>query len=467
MFLCILKKFWLDIGRPNLKKARKSKYFPLKEEGIPVYLFIMSKDLIKKIIVDFHQQEYTKFFSRDLDVPIDVEKIITLIGPRRSGKTAQLFNMIHELMQAGVSKKNIIYINFEDERIDYFTPDLDDIMNAYLELYPEVKLENCYLFFDEIQNIDSWDKYVRRMYDTVTKHIFVSGSNAKLLSKDIATSLRGRTLTYQVLPLSFKEFCTFKGVELDFIGTRNRSRIIHELDTYLEFGGFPEIISFDNDLKIKTLQEYFNTMVYRDIVERYNVKNTTVLKYFLKRLFASATKNMSINKMYNEIRSAGMKIAKQQLYDYLDNSESIYLASVLKKYSSTIVNQELGERKIYIIDNGLLNAISFKFSDDAGKSMEQAVYQELMRRGHQVYFFKDKQECDFVVVQGHQPFELIQVCYSLDDTDTREREIGGLAEACDSMGLKTGLIITKDKKESIERNGVSIKVVPLFEWLLK
>jgi hypothetical protein len=226
------------------------------------------------------------------------------------------------------------------------------------------------------------------------------------------------------------------------------------------------VIDYDDALRNRVLQEYFNVMIYRDLLERYEIKNLSALKFFLKRIMSSATKQLSVNNIYNELKSSGFKIGKTQLYDNLDACVNIYMAQILRKHTNSLVDRELGDKKIYAIDNGLLNAIDYKFSDDTGKSLEQAVFLELKRREKDIYFYKDKFECDFIVKHGLDVMEAIQVTVSMSDGKTRKREIRGLMDCCEEFGLQSGLIVTLDSAEEIELNGIKISVVPLYRWLL-
>jgi len=427
----------------------------------------MKKELLKIIIRDFHVSPLPKLNRRTLEVPIDSGKIVTLVGVRRSGKTSYLFNIIEDLLVRGVPMEKILYVNFEDERLDLKTEELDLLLQAYQELYPDTDIKDCWFFFDEIQNIADWDRFIRRIYDKGTGKIFITGSNARFLSSEIATSLRGRTISYEVFPLSFTEYLDFKGVTVDQHSSKSIARINHHLTDYLRHGGFPEVINYDDCLRNRVLQEYFNVMIYRDLLERYEIKNLPTLKFFLKRLMASATKQVSVNNIYNELKSSGFKIGKTQLYDNLEACQNIYMALLLRKQTRSMVERELGEKKIYAIDNGLLNALDYKFSDDTGKTMEQAVFLELKRRGQDIYFFKEKVECDFVVKRGFEITEAIQVAATLSDKKTRKRELRGLLECCNTFGLKEGLIITAEASEDLELAGIKVNIIPLYRWLLQ
>ena len=273
------------------------------------------KEIIKNIIADFHAAPIEAVFIRDLQLPVGSGKVISLIGPRRSGKSFYFFHLMRGLVQSGVELQHILYLNFEDERLNLKAADLDLVLQAYQELHPDVKWKNCHFFFDEIQNIEHWEKFARRCYDTITRNIYLTGSNANLLSREIATAMRGRTLTYEILPLSFTEYLRFKKVNGQTLGTATRSKVRKLFRHYLTEGGYPEVALMNDHLKTQALQEYFDVMTYRDLVERYQFTNLTVIKYFLKRVASTTGSYLSLNKIYNELRSQNYKLDKNFLYE--------------------------------------------------------------------------------------------------------------------------------------------------------
>ena len=336
------------------------------------------KEIIKELIRDFHVGRLPETKERALSLPLNVEKVITVVGTRRSGKTYLLLQTIGKLLKEK-SKEEIVYINLEDERLELKIENADLLLQAYRELYPSKDLSRVYFFFDEIQNLDGWERFIRRIYDRVTKRIYLTGSNSKLLSSEIATALRGRTIKYELYPLSFKEFLSFKDIFIsipeDLYSTETKAVIAKAFYEYLLYGGFPEIVFLgDEKLKIKTLQEYFEVMFYRDLIERYEIKNISVLKYFLKRVIEGITTPLSVNNIYNELKSQGYKVSKDSLYEFLDNAEAVYLIRLLKKYSLSVLKTELGAKKVYTVDNGLVNAITFKFKQDLGKLLENLMF---------------------------------------------------------------------------------------------
>lgn len=429
---------------------------------------MIKKEVLKEIIRDFHRGTLPESRERGLIIPANSGKIVSLSGVRRSGKTFLLFETIKSLLSGELPKERILYINFEDERLEFGKDDLDLIMQSYRELYPDISLSQCHFFFDEIQNVPGWEKFVRRVYDGVTKNIFVTGSNSQILGTEIATSLRGRTVSYKVFPLSFREYLSFNNVEPDLHHSKTRAKVVHLFEKFLFEGGFPETLTFkDPPLKNKVLQEYFDVMLYRDLIDRFKITNIPVLKYFIKRIFESITSPVSVNSIYNELKSQGYKVGKNSLYEYLDAADAIYLFLVAKKYTGSVLKQELGEKKVYAIDNGLLNAVTFKFSKDYGKLLENAVFLELYKKGWEVFFYKGKRECDFIALDERDTGSIIQVSYTITDKATRRREIEGVVEVCRSLSAQEGYVVTSSEEESFREQGISIKVVPAYKFLLE
>jgi WD40 repeat protein/predicted AAA+ superfamily ATPase len=443
--------------------------FLLEKRKDGYYNFLMKrKDLIKQVILDFHRSQLQEHHKRNITVPLDTDKIISIIGPRRAGKTYFLYQLMDELLQnRDVTKKQIIYINFEDERLDLEKQELDFILQSYRELYADIPLESVYFFFDEIQNLEGWEQFTRRVYDTVSRNIFITGSNAKLLSKEIATSLRGRHLVFEVFPLSFSEYLDFHGESPDYLSSGGHASVLRRLDDFLRFGGFPGLISTNRALKYNELQIYYDTMIFRDLVERYEIKQVNILKYFLKRLMVSVTKDFSINKIYNDLKSRGFRVSKDLLYEFQEGVETIFLMLVLKKLDPSVVKQELSEKKIYCIDTGLINAVTNQLSGDTGKLLENMVAVELRRRNPGIFFYRGKSECDFVIMDREKVVSVVQVCESIRDPETREREIRGVLEASRRFETDNGLIITREEEEEISLEGIRIQVIPVYKYLLE
>jgi len=424
------------------------------------------KQVIKRIISDFHARPLPAFKPRHLEVPLNLGKIITIIGPRRAGKTWYFFQLISRLEQAGIKRQQILYLNFEDERLDFEGTSYDDILDAYLELYVDQELNNVYLFFDEIQEINNWEKFIRRLYDTVTRNIFLTGSNARMLSKEIATSLRGRSLSFEIMPLSFMEYLEFKGIDYhDRYSTRNRARIQNSFEEYLIWGGFPELVDIDTRFKPDILQEYFNVMLYRDLTERYSIRDVSILKYLIKRLIASFTKEFSVNKLYNDLKSRGLSIGKNSIYRITEQIFSVFLMTYIEKYDPSVVKREMSNRKIYLYDNGFASAINYIFSEDRGKLLENLVFSYLRSRTEEIFFLKNGWECDFVAFFKNKRPLLVQVTDHLTK-DNVARELKGISRAQKRIKDARAIILTSEKKAQIDNMPDGIEVFHVMDWLM-
>lgn len=424
------------------------------------------KKILKTIIKDFHLRPLPPFKPRQLTVPLDLGKIITIVGPRRAGKTWYLFQLIASLEKVGIKREQIFYLNFEDERLD-LDAGYDQILDAYLELYPDQKLDDLYIFFDEIQEIPDWEKYVRRLYDTVSRKIFLTGSNAKMLSKEIATALRGRSLSFEIMPLSFPEFLSFRSIDSkDTYSTKNRAKIQSSFDEYLTWGGYPELVDMESRFKANILQEYFNVMLYRDLMDRYEIRDASILKYLIKRLISSFTKEFSVNKLYNDLKSRGIKIGKDSIYRLMDRIFSIYMVTSVEKYDPAVVKREMSNKKIYLYDNGIASAIRYAFSEDRGKYLENLIFTGIRNTTEAIFFLKNGYECDFVVFPETEKPVLIQVTATLHQ-DNFNREINGLEKARKRIKNSRSLLITEDLAVPSDMLPEWVEVKTAYEWLLE
>jgi len=425
----------------------------------------VQKDIFKILIVDSQEKDLSYVRDRDLEIPLDTGKIISLIGVRRSGKTHVLYSIIKKIRKT-VDPKNLVYINFEDDRLfPIELKDLNTMLDAYYEMYPDKKNEKVYFFFDEIQNVQNWEKFIRRLYDTENCVVFLTGSSAKLLSKEIATALRGRTLSFEVFPLSFSEFLRFRGINTDVHSSKSRARIKNALADYPIRGGFPEIVNYDRAVFLKTLQEYIDLIMYRDIIERYRVSNTFLLKRLIKFCYSNISTLVSFNKLYNDFKSEGLSISRNTVYEYISYLEDANALFTVPIYAKSVREQWRNPRKIYSVDVGFKTAMDFPLSMDTGRVFENIVFLELRRKTERIYYFKGKREVDFYYMAGGEE-RLLNVSYQMDLPATREREISSLVEAMKNFSLEQGSIVTSEHKELIKTEAGKIYVIPLWEWLL-
>ena len=425
----------------------------------------MQKDIFKRLIADSQEKDLSQVVDRDIEVPFDSGKIISLVGVRRSGKTHLLYSTVGKLRKT-VGPQNIVYINFEDDRLfPLDLKDLDTLLDAYYELYPGKKNEKVYFFFDEIQNVQNWEKFVRRIYDTENCAIFLAGSSAKLLSREIATALRGRTLSYEVFPLSFREFLRFKGIKVDGRSSKARAVIQNAFTDYLTRGGFPELINYDQAVFTKTLQEYIDLIVYRDIIERFGVSNTFLLKRLVKFCFTNISTLVSLNKLYNDFKSEGLKISRNTVYEYISHIEDAFALFTVPVYAQSMREQWRNPRKIYAGDVGFKTAMDYPFALDTGRVFENIVYLELRRKAERISYLKDRQEVDFYYTREGKE-SLLNVCYDMALPATRDREVRGLTDAMKRLALGESQIVTAEVSEIIDTEAGRITVLPLWEWLL-
>lgn len=424
------------------------------------------REIFRRIITDFQERAIRTTIKRDILIPLQSDKIISLIGVRRCGKTSILYKMIEELHFV-VAPQNIIYINFEDDRLfGTQLSDLDHLIEGYYELYPEKREERVYLFIDEVQNISGWEVFIRRIYDTLNLQITITGSSSKLLSSEIATSLRGRTLTYEIFPFSFKEFLRYKNITVNFDSSKSLSYIKNNFEEYLVCGGFPETIGQDKTMQKRILSDYVNLIVYKDIIERYNVSNTTLLKHLIKYAFTNIATLMSITKLYNDFKSNGFKLGKETLFDYFGYLEEAYALFSVPIFRSSVREEQRNPKKIYAIDNGLRAVYDASFSQDHSKLYENLVFLALRAKTSEVYYVKQHQEIDFYCVLNGAKM-LINVSFELLNQKTMEREINSLIEGMDYIDVNQSYLITKDQDEKITVGNKTIVIVPLWKWLLK
>ena len=423
------------------------------------------KDAFKRLITDFIESKNKEIVARDIKIPSDSKKIISLVGVRRSGKSSILFDMINTLRES-TPKENIIYLNFEDDRLyPLDLKDLDDILEAYYELYPEKRDEKVYLFLDEVQVVKNWEIYVRRIYDTLNLQIFITGSSAKLLSSEIATSLRGRTLTYEVFPFSFKEYLRYKNIDINLYSSKSLSFIKNALESYLIDGGFAETIDEEKNISRKILSDYLELIVYKDIVDRYNITNRSLLKILNKYCFTNIATLISFNKLYNEFKSLGYKLSKDTIFQYISYLEDAYTLFAVPIYRNSIKEEQRNPKKIYAIDNGFKKIFDYAISDDMSKLYENIVFLHLRRQTKNIYYFKQKQEVDFYAKLDDKEL-LVNVSVDIKDDKTYKREIDGLCEAMEYFNQKEAYLITKDKDEILTIDDKKIIILPLFKWLI-
>lgn len=432
----------------------------------------MDKLYIKSQIAMRQSEFPTDLKKRMNQLPVNEGKIVTIPGVRRCGKSSRMEIVVNELLAQGIARERFLWIGFDDERlVRMSSDDLGQIIEAYREMYPEIDMSSIYIFFDEIQLIKGWEYFVMRLYKHYSKNIYISGSNATMLSTELKSALRGWPHEEETMPLSFKEYCDFKDIKTDSWLEADLARLRNAFVEYNNEGGFPEVVLTSNPLhKTKILQTYFDTMLLKDLVEHYKLSNVEVLRYFLKRIMTNLTKPTSIRAIYGDIKSRGLKVSKDDLYDWANYACNIFMFIRIPNYSKSLQKVENSQPKYYCIDNGLRDAVLLPQSSDEGKKLENTVFLQLYRQRtsmDQIFYYQGKGECDFVVQRGVEIHRLIQVTWDMSDEDTRRREINGIIEASQVTGCNNMFIITSDTNEDIKLdNGNVIRVVAAWRWIL-
>jgi len=429
--------------------------------------FPMNKETLKYLLADFHEKPFPDAFNRKVALPLDPKKIITVVGIRRSGKTYLLYLTMRRLTERGLDKRNIIYLNFEDDRLfPVRLSEMDLILKAYHELYPDKLEEEKVLFLDEIQQIPDWEKYIRRIYDTESVHVYLTGSSSKTISRDISTTLRGRAIHYELFPLSFGECLDFKGIEIKRYSTATESRMLHALHEYLQWGGFPEVVmEEDPHLRWKILQEYADLILYKDLIEQYGIKNQYLLKYLLKHFMTNPSDLVSINKLYNDLKSQGVSLSKGSLYEYIEYLQAAYILFSTSKYSRSLRVRTQNPSKYYIVDTGLTRIFTPNRGRDMGKKLENAIFLYLRTQWniHDISYYKNQFEIDFFYDEAASR-HLINVSYSVQDMDTAGREVRGLTNVKKAYPDASDALVLNDWDPNLIPE--TIRVIPAWQFLL-
>lgn len=435
-------------------------------------------DAIERVISDFQERPLPAVSPRLTPLPDASGMARVVIGMRRSGKTYLLFQEMQRLLDSGVKKGKLLYINFEDDRIRPLEPNvLDGTLETFYRLNPAARAQESYLFFDEIQVVDGWSRFARRVLDTESAHVYVSGSSAKMLSSEVATEFRGRGFTVELLPFSFAESLLYSGIEIPVVwpGARTRSQMESAFTQYLRVGGFPDVQRLAEAERIQALQDYVQLVLLRDIIDRHGVTNVRAARYFALSLLQSSGSLTSVHRIANDLKSRGVAVGKDTLYDLLDHFVDAFLLFSIPVFNRSLRVREANPKKVYAIDPGLALAVSPAGVSNLGARLETAVYLELRRRLRgtregtiSYYSTAAGTEVDFIVGDPETGVaaRLLQVCADTSGTGTREREVRALADAMEETGLTESTIVTMHDAEDIAVAGGVVHVVPAWAWML-
>lgn len=394
------------------------------------------RDLIRQKIVDSLSTPIPSFTPRDLRVPAVRQKAVAVVGMRRTGKTTYLWQVLNDRLAHGVGRNGLLFFSFEDERLAGMGPgDLQTVVEEYYLLHPEWRdRRRATFFFDEIQVVPGWEPFARRLMDSEQVDLFLSGSSAKLLSREVATSMRGRAMEVLVHPFSFREFLRHRGQEPDSPPDRlpkaERSALRKALRVYLSEGGFPEAVGTDIRDRSQLLKGYVDVVLLRDVVERHRVSHPVALRWMVRQLLGNASGLFSVNRFYADLRSQGVPVAKETLHAYLAHLEDAFLIRTVSLFSGSERRRMVNPRKVYPVDPGLIPLFDRTGRANIGHALETCVMLELERRGAEVAYVRntDNTEVDFFARYPDGRRELIQACADLMPPDVREREIGALVK---------------------------------------
>jgi predicted AAA+ superfamily ATPase len=414
------------------------------------------KELLKAVIYDqqklvWNSRFVTRNFRNDL---LSGESIVVVSGIRRCGKSTLLHQIRNEFPEKDY------YLNFDDERLIRFT--VDDFQLLYETFIELFGVQNTF-YFDEIQNIAGWERFVRRLHDHGRK-VIITGSNASMLSRDLGTHLTGRYVQTEIFPFSFSEFLIYKNCivnQRDFYSTEGRALLISHFNDYFNSGGFPLYLKERNEDYLKSLYE---SILYRDVMVRNKLINEKELLQLVYYLASNVSKLSSFNGL---TATVGVKNANT-ISSYIKFLEDTYLIFQVCKFDYSVKKQIQNPRKTYFIDSALIRRLGFLFSEEKGRILENIVFLELRRRGYEIFYHRNRHECDFVLREENSVVQAIQVCYSFDSENTRTRELNGIREAMEAYNLREGIILLHDAQEqTLEENGKTIRFTPVWKWLLE
>ncbi|MDD5306775.1 MAG: ATP-binding protein [Deltaproteobacteria bacterium] len=426
---------------------------------------------LKSIILDFQEVALETGVPRRLEIKTLPGKAAVCIGVRRGGKSTYLFQIMAKLLSEGVLRENILYLNFFDDRLHgLLGGDLGAITEAYFSLHPEKKnREMVYCFFDEIQMVSGWEAFIDRLMRTEKCRVFLTGSSSRMLSREVATQMRGRALSWELFPFSFPEFLDFKGVHAaGALSTRARLLVQKAFEEYWETGGFPEVAGVDRRLRVKIHQEYFHATLFRDLVERHDVSHPRAVVDLARRLIDNTASLYTLNSLTGYLKSLGHKVPKASVAEYLAWFEDAYFLFTVRLFDASLARSNANPKKIYGVDHALVTSVASGVLVNAGHLLENLVFVALRRHASEIHYYRTQGglEVDFVARTPDRTLELVQVCETMADPKTRKREVAALCEAMAELDVRRGTIVTRGDDEEIATDAGVIEVVPAWRFLL-
>ncbi len=428
-------------------------------------------ELLKEMILDAQAGSLYVGTPRHIKPAYVKNKATIIIGVRRSGKSTLLSQIADNWLSEGVLRENILYINFFDDRLSKLqTLGPDIVMQSYYSLYPHKKTqETTYCFFDEIQIIPGWEAFIDRILRTENVVVYISGSSAQMLSKEIATQMRGRALSWELFPFSFKEFTDHLNIERNLpLNTQQRLFIENAFQNYWDCGGFPEVSGLEKSLRIKVHQEYFESIVFRDLIERYDISHPRALVDLAKHMLENIASMYTVNSMTGFLKSLGYSVPKSSVSEYLKWFEDAYFLFTVRLYDASFRRSNANPKKIYCVDHALIRSVSSGILTNSGHILENIIFMAIRRLTSDIFYYKTKSnmEVDFVFKNTEGKLILMQVCESLINPKTRQREINALEAAMAELKVTYGFIITRNDSESLVIESGTIEILPVWKALL-
>ena len=429
------------------------------------------KDILREIIYRFYTRSIPSLITRSCHFPILEGRATVILGMRRTGKTYRCYQRIKELIDSGISQDRILYLNFEDERLKNFTlPDCQLILDVYYERYPQNRNVLCYFFFDEIQNVKEWELFVRRIIDSEKIQITITGSSSKMLSKEMSSTMRGRSLSMEVLPFSLEEYLRFCGIfekTPDYISSVEKSQIMNCLNSYFIWGGIPEIQKMHEIDRENALQDHYNLVVSRDVKERYKIANIEAVDEIANFIFNSIAERISISGILKYLEERRIKTDWSTIKKYITYLCDAYIFFPVHMEERSLARQKRNPVKYYAIDIGLIRAMSINPTGDNGHLLENLVFIHLHRLGYQMTYVQSQKtgrEIDFYAYHpATKAKKLIQVSLKLNNPSTLAREVEAFKSAGEYLNTDEKLIVTWDEEGKLDND---IKVIPAWKFFL-
>ncbi len=435
----------------------------------------MIENEIERKIGDFKALGFPDYIPREINLLMVDNMVSTVIGARRAGKSYRVLQAANEMIQrrAISSIDNICYMDFDNPILAGMrAEDLHIIQDTFFKLNPEIEIKTPLLFMlDEIHKIDGWEQYAINLSRNPNWKVVVTGSSSKLLKNDIATELRGKAISTTIYPLSFKEFLKFKNIKKLTGSTKNVARIRSFFDEYLNWGGFPAVSNLENHVKEAVLREYFDTMILKDIIQRYDISKPRMCIHLYNYLLSNISRPYTLQSVFKYLKQSGFNTSKDTVRDYIEWARDSWLLFSIPIYSDSHKDQERNYKKMYAIDWGMAIKNSAIWDGHLSRAFENMVFLHLYRKFHRVNYYltgNSRKEVDFIAVDNKGKPELaVQVCMDIRSEDTIKRELESLITTSGYFGIKENLIITYSQEKEIRENNVLVRVVPAWKWLLE